>query len=171
MVNPKKQSKSQLKIILWVLVGAFIILAIITSIFPQNKNQEKIIQTPTPQDNQSKNFEVDNEYAFNLCVKESNFPDLDWSQNELISKSSNYTPRLDNSKRLVEDESTPVHYYSWFSWSNVYSKDRAMHCHFITDMKTQESKIIWLWYADLEHQGGVHNVIGTQEEYVNLTTN
>ncbi len=163
--NKFKDSKA-----FWIMFWITIII-IILGIGGAITNSDKKIASPSNSTQPvNKNFEVDDEYAKNLCVKESNFPDLDWSQNELVSNNGKYTVSEENKtkNRLASDESIPVHYYAWFSWSNVYSKNRAMHCHFITDMNTQESTIIWLWYADLEHQGGVHNVIGSQEKFLNL---
>lgn len=159
-MSESKQTKpiNRKKLILWLLLGTFVILCIISAFDLQNKKGK-------PTDNGK--FIVDEKYAQALCATESNFPSIDWSQNEMISKTPNEW-LIKDQYRLKEDETKPVYYYHWNAYSNLYGKNRGMDCYFITDMDTHKSEILWLHYADLETGTGNIDVIGSYQELLEI---
>lgn len=153
-----KQSKpiNRKKLILWLLLGTFVILCIISAFDLQNKKGK-------PTDNGK--FIVDEKYAQALCARESNFPNIDWSQNEIISSHTIIGEHLTkDTYRLKSDETVPVSHYYWSSYSNIYGKNRSMNCYFVTDMNARQSKILWLYYQDLETGTGNIDAIGSEQE-------
>lgn len=146
-------------VLFWIII-AIIFIGICGAIV--NKQKEQAAQEKS-QGIVNGKFVVNEEYAASLCAKQSNFPNIDWSQNEMVSKySMDYLGK--DQYRLKEDETKPVYYYRWSMWSNLYGKGRDTNCYFVTDMDTHQSTIIWLYYRDLETGTGNIDAIGSEQD-------
>lgn len=143
-------------VLFWVVI-VIIVLGVGGAIASNNKKEKE------RSDNIA--FTVDEKYAQSLCARESHFPNIDWSQNEIISSHTIIGEHLTkDTYRLKSDETVPVSHYYWSSYSNIYGKNRSMNCYFVTDMNARQSKILWLYYQDLETGTGNIDAIGSEQE-------